>query len=85
MTASAAHTGRERIRVLDECIAGEVSLSGHLYPGGVFTHILTNIGVTIQVLVSRYAADLLLASTTPRRSRLKQRRAAGRAQLEPRS
>ncbi len=33
-----------------ECIAGEVSLSGKLYPGGVFTHILTNIGVTIKVL-----------------------------------
>ncbi len=34
----------------EACIAGEVSLSGHAYPGGVFTHILTNIGVTIQVL-----------------------------------
>ncbi len=35
-----------------ECIEGEVSLSGKLYPGGVFTHILTNIGVTISVLRS---------------------------------
>jgi lysophospholipase L1-like esterase len=33
-----------------ECIEVEVSPAGHLYPGGVFAHIITNIGVTIGTL-----------------------------------
>jgi lysophospholipase L1-like esterase len=35
---------------LIECIEVEASLSGHEYPGGLFTHILTNIGVVIGTL-----------------------------------
>jgi len=33
-----------------ECVEVEVSLAGHQYPGGLFTHILTNIGVSIGTL-----------------------------------
>jgi lysophospholipase L1-like esterase len=33
-----------------QCLETEVSPEGHLYPGSVFTHILTNIGVTIATL-----------------------------------
>lgn len=38
------------IEGLPECLRTEVSEAGHAYPGGLFTHILTNIGVTIGTL-----------------------------------
>ena len=35
---------------LFECITVEAGLEGHTYPGGLFTHIITNVGTTIGVL-----------------------------------
>jgi lysophospholipase L1-like esterase len=35
------------------CLLTEASLAGHEYPGGLFTHIITNIGTTVGVLRSK--------------------------------
>lgn len=35
---------------LDECIVTEAGLSGHEYPGGLFTHIIENVGTIAGVL-----------------------------------
>jgi lysophospholipase L1-like esterase len=47
---------------LVECLETEVSEAGHEYPGGVFTHIITNIGVAIGVLreVGHYDGPIVI-------------------------
>jgi lysophospholipase L1-like esterase len=46
---------------LFECITVEAGLGGHEYPGGLFTHIITNIATTIGVLRAYgYAGDFVI-------------------------
>jgi lysophospholipase L1-like esterase len=44
------YDGENGFKSFTECLEIEASEAGHEYPGGLFTHILTNIGVDIGVL-----------------------------------
>ncbi len=44
------YDGKYGFTSLTECLLYEVGLSGHEYPGGLFTHILTNIGTVVGTL-----------------------------------
>jgi lysophospholipase L1-like esterase len=44
------YDGEQGFKSFTECLEIEASEAGHEYPGGLFTHILTNIGVDIGVL-----------------------------------
>ena len=46
----AAHGWTNPTERLKECVLHETSLAGYEYPGGLFTHILTNIGTVVGVL-----------------------------------
>lgn len=45
-----AYDAEQGFKSFVECLETEASEAGHQYPGGLFTHILTNIGVDIGVL-----------------------------------
>ncbi len=45
-----SYDAEQGFRSFTECLEIEASEAGHEYPGGLFTHILTNIGVDIGVL-----------------------------------
>jgi lysophospholipase L1-like esterase len=45
-----AYDAEQGFKSFVECLETEASEAGHEYPGGLFTHILTNIGVDIGVL-----------------------------------
>lgn len=57
-----AYDAEQGFSGLVPCLETEVSAGGHLYPGGVFTHILTNIGVTIGALreEGHYAGPIVI-------------------------